>query len=419
MIKSLTGDKRKVQLKDKIKIKKKTVLADNLGQATLYYTPLIGPDGVGLYLALNSLDGIGYDVDFFIKLLALGNIHNFQNTIKKVVSVGLISLYKKHDQDSEYLFLVNNPLNYDDFFSTPLLIETLKEKMGDSFSFLKKKPESLKGYEEIVIPYDKAYKRIKEQNFYTSLKGDVIRIEKFNYALFINMFDQKIIPYAIFDDKVICEAIVQSAILYNLSEHDMYSVIMNIYNIGTDFTADVIVSHAKKYYQEVVKGPVLETAVKESDDYLASIKDDKVLTLINYLNRATTEELLRSITKMMPVPKDLEMFKKIKEKTGFSQGLLNALITYVYRLKKGERVSETYYLTIASEWKASKVNNTLDGFYKISSLDKTPKKQSSFKQIKKETPNWYKESENLDPEAIDINTEGAIILDEIFGDNHE
>ena len=122
MIRNSIGDKEEVQLKDKIKIKKKAVLADNLGQAIVCYTPLIGPDGVSFYLALNNLDGVSYDVDFFVKLLALGNIRNFQNTIKKVVSVGLINLYKKHDQDSEYLFLVNSPLNYDDFFSTPLLI---------------------------------------------------------------------------------------------------------------------------------------------------------------------------------------------------------------------------------------------------------------------------------------------------------
>lgn len=395
-----------MQLQTKLKLKKDATLGADAPSKLFYYLPLIGCDGLSLYVLLFGLYEDEYEIKNLIDMSTIKTLKELKNAFNKLAGIGLVELYKSKTDALDEMCVLRDPLSKQTFFSSLILTEQLKEKTGKAFNFLKPRVLVKKGYEKLTPSYDEVFKRSKKENRLIS----PIKLSGFNYVFFISLFSKDEFPSTVLETEEVKRTVEECAFLYKLSESDMRSVLKTVLVNESDLTVETIKNQAKLFYNKNKDATELTTTVINNDNYLDSEKNDKQLKLLNYLEKASVEEILYQLTKMQPLKKDVLMFEKIKSECMFTQGVMNVLILYVNRLKEGKRVSENYYLTIASEWKAKKVDSTFKAYLIFLELVK-PKPKEKRVLRSEVVPEWFKKSEDIELETTD---ENADLLKELF-----
>lgn len=125
--------------KDLFKVEVKADLSYRRNKSLiLFYNPLIGNDAFYLYEFL-CLKGTGSSFEELNKLLNSTrlSIDNFENCLKNLNKYGLLTTLKKKDEEKSdecrYIFILENPLDYDEFTKDALLVRDFILKMGGQY----------------------------------------------------------------------------------------------------------------------------------------------------------------------------------------------------------------------------------------------------------------------------------------------
>ena len=398
-------------------IKKYKGGVDNYSLTNLYM-PLIGVDAYSMYYLLTSLDEEHYLFTKLMDHLNIGNSSFLTETIKKLEGIGLVEVWQKKD---EYLFILNQPLSYNEFMSNHILVEFLKGKIGlTEFNKLVNNI-NLEGYKNKTHGFDEVYERTNANiknvisPFFKRLSNSIqVKNEKFDYLYFKLKFDNSVISSDALEIKELKDEILRISYHYNLNEDEMYDAVMMAIRINKDLNPKDILNHARSIYAQKTK-EVIGFKTKEADPFTYENIDTDTTKLIDLCENTSSEELLYTLSGIKPALAELKMLDDLMKNTGFSQGVINFMILLVSNEKNGELPSYNYFEKIANTWKRAKVNTTLDAINLVNAKLKNDKegkvKKVGAKTIK-DVPDWYKDYEDKlkeaskkkeDNENVDVN----------------
>lgn len=398
-------------------IKKYKGDVDNYSLTNLYM-PLIGVDAYSMYYLLTSLDEEHYLFTKLMDHLNIGNSSFLTETIKKLEGIGLVEVWQKKD---EYLFILNQPLSYNEFMSNHILVEFLKGKIGlTEFNKLVNNI-NLEGYKNKTHGFDEVYERTNANiknvisPFFKRLSNSIqVKNEKFDYLYFKLKFDNSVISSDALEIKELKDEILRISYHYNLNEDEMYDAVMMAIRINKDLNPKDILNHARSIYAQKTK-EVVGFKTKEADPFTYENIDTDTTKLIDLCENTSSEELLYTLSGIKPALAELKMLDDLMKNTGFSQGVINFMILLVSNEKNGELPSYNYFEKIANTWKRAKVNTTLDALNLVNAKLKNDKegkvKKVGAKTIK-DVPDWYKDYEDKlkeaskkkeDNENVDVN----------------
>ncbi len=398
-------------------IKKYKGGVDNYSLTNLYM-PLIGVDAYSMYYLLTSLDEEHYLFTKLMDHLNIGNSSFLTETIKKLEGIGLVEVWQKKD---EYLFILNQPLSYNEFMSNHILVEFLKGKIGlTEFNKLVNNI-NLEGYKNKTHGFDEVYERTNANiknvisPFFKRLSNSIqVKNEKFDYLYFKLKFDNSVISSDALEIKELKDEILRISYHYNLNEDEMYDAVMMAIRINKDLNPKDILNHARSIYAQKTK-EVIGFKTKEADPFTYENIDTDTTKLIDLCENTSSEELLYTLSGIKPALAELKMLDDLMKNTGFSQGVINFMILLVSNEKNGELPSYNYFEKIANTWKRAKVNTTLDALNLVNAKLKNDKegkvKKVGAKTIK-DVPDWYRDYEDKlkeaskkkeDNENVDVN----------------
>ncbi len=398
-------------------IKKYKGDVDNYSLTNLYM-PLIGVDAYSMYYLLTSLDEEHYLFTKLMDHLNIGNSSFLTETIKKLEGIGLVEVWQKKD---EYLFILNQPLSYNEFMSNHILVEFLKGKIGlTEFNKLVNNI-NLEGYKNKTHGFDEVYERTNANiknvisPFFKRLSNNIqVKNEKFDYLYFKLKFDNSVISSDALEIKELKDEILRISYHYNLNEDEMYDAVMMAIRINKDLNPKDILNHARSIYAQKTK-EVIGFKTKEADPFTYENIDTDTTKLIDLCENTSSEELLYTLSGIKPALAELKMLDDLMKNTGFSQGVINFMILLVSNEKNGELPSYNYFEKIANTWKRAKVNTTLDALNLVNAKLKNDKegkvKKVGAKTIK-DVPDWYRDYEDKlkeaskkkeDNENVDVN----------------
>ena len=368
------------------------------------YMPLIGVDSYSMYFLLASLDNNYYMMSKLMDHLNFGSTKLLDETIKKLEGIGLVETYV--NKDKEYLFLLNEPLSYNEFMSNHILVEFLKGKIGltefNKIIF----DIDLKGYKNITHGFDDIYERtnmnIKNviSPYFKSLSNNIqIKNDKFDYTYFKLKFDNDKVSQEALDYKKFKEEILRISYHYNLNEDEMYEAVMMAIRIEKDLRVNDVLKYAQKIYSEK-SGELINFKGKETDPFIFDKLDSDTARFVTMCDNISSEQLLKELSGIKPALSELKMIEELSLNTGFPQGVINFMILLVNSEKNGELPPYSYFEKVANTWKRANVKTTIDAINLVYDRKNGNKKspKNSGKTIK-EVPDWYSDYEKKIKEA--------------------
>lgn len=394
---------------------------DNYSLTNLYM-PLIGVDSYSMY---NILTKLGNDEYMFSKLMDHINIGSgkfLEETFNKLEGIGLLETYQ--NKEGSYIFLLNQPVSYNEFMSNHILVEFLKGKIGLTEFNKLLLDFDLKGYKNITHGFDEVYERTNKNiksiisPYFKSFVNNIqVKNDKFDYTYFKLMFDHEVVSDEILELKEVKEEILRISFQYNLNEEEMYDAVMMEVRINKDLNLKEVLKYARKLYEN--KGAKqINFKTKEADPFIYDKVDDDTAQLISLLDTMSASDLLTELSGIKASTAELKMIDDLQRNTGFSQGVINFMVLLVTNEKNGEIPSYNYFEKIASTWKRAKINNTLDALNYVSEKSKKEdNKTISYKKKTKPTPEWYSDYEkNLKNSKTNQEQNEKIDLDEVAKD---
>lgn len=128
----------------------------------LFYNPLIGNDAHYLYEFL-CMKGTSNSFEELNKLLnsTRYSIDKFEECLKNLNKYGLLTTLRKKDEESindRYIFILENPLDFDEFNNDPLLVrDFILKTSGDYYQMLISEARNFsrhKGFEDVSYKFD-------------------------------------------------------------------------------------------------------------------------------------------------------------------------------------------------------------------------------------------------------------------------
>ena len=307
---------------------------------TLLYLPLMGIDSYTTFAVLMALDHDEiYPFKKILDLLHFSNINQFNKAVDKLEGLGLIqSLYS---DTKGYLFELNPPLSFKEYFDNELLSGLLETQIGEvEFKKLaiKQKTRNI-GYKNITKKFNEVYKT-SERNTLSPLKKFikneiVLDNNDFNYSLFKVMFDSSILSDDVLNDAEFKKRIERISFLYKLTEEEMRNVVVKTIDVDKNLEYASISKNAKYLFQEKynANNPRIESLVE--DQFIPSTIDDSWREIITMVENRSIVDVLQSLSGIKPASSEITMFEKLQSNTKFPTSVINLMIMYVSTEKGG------------------------------------------------------------------------------------
>ena len=185
---------------------------------------------------------------------------------EKLEGVGLIKTYLKKGNVNNYVYELYSPLSAYEFFNNPILDVTLLNNVGKSnykklIQYFKLPNIKKSEYEDITCSFTDVFENVSNisNNEYQEIKKiskNSINIKsKINIDYLIEM-----IPTEVLDKRRITNElkniIIKLSFVYNLSEQDLYDVILSSVNEEKKIDIDNLKTNCRKYYSFENKGKI-------------------------------------------------------------------------------------------------------------------------------------------------------------------
>ena len=357
-----------INFDSKFEIKSRGLLdAENSVSLFDFYQPLIFSDGVYLYEFLvhefkgNELKG---KISDLVVLSGL-SFERFLVAKKSLESVNLISTYTKKGSDL-YYFVLNDALPAKDFLNHIVLSGLLKGTIGNErFEKLVKKYShniDLNGFEDVSAAISDSYQLNFEYDG-TNIDGLVGRTkvhlkEDFSSAKLFKLLSKK---YGILSSSFTKEEIAKIehiAMLFGFNEEIMAQIVSSSFTLMNEYGSKFDEEKAKKLAEIQIKSR--PKTVKRSNEKTELHSESDVAKQISYFESMSPFVFLKSKQNDIDVSQaDAKIIDMLSYDFGFSNGMINALISYVLEVKDGE-LNKKYIEKIAATLVRKGCEDTLD-----------------------------------------------------------
>lgn len=367
---------------------------------TRLYLPLIGVDSYSLYMLLSTLEK-ECEIKLLLDSMSLTSIKALNQSLEKLEAVGLIKRYqKKHDDFYDYIFYLRKPLSKDEFKNCRVLYEYLCGQIGKvSVNELLKTEKVSNKYKDVSKSFDEVfetstldvtgiYPEFSKQKIDSLIKFNE---DRFDYIIFKTSLNN-ILTEDLLEDSYFKKMIKEVSFTYKLNEEEMKQVVLNTINFDKDLTIDLLSNRAFIEYKKKYNSKDVKLQTVNNDMFVKSSLDENVLKLFELCESQSIVEVLNSLSGIIPSQVEISMFERIKNETGFGNGLINYMAFYFSNVNKGVIPSYNYFMKICNDWSRRGIRDIRSAHDAI--MARSEAKQS--KSTKRQTPttSWYDDYTN-------------------------
>ena len=390
---------------DVLKVSKVSLSGEDLFVLSSMYMPLVGMNSYSIYMVLNNLNGEEAQVKTILDIIGLQSPNAFTQSVARLEGIGLVK--KFYNEEKGYILQLVSPISGKAFLKNEILKGYLYNQIGDvEVHNLEKRYREKKfnGYTNMTLSFDEVFKPVKEKNIPVSINdnddSDNIKVknQKFDYLVFKMSFSEDELPSAVLNDADFEEKILKISYQYQLNEEEMKEAIKRAMAINKDLSFEDVAKSAGYIYQNKEQTTVLGFEVKTPVTYEHNLKDEQK-ELILRANELSIAKMLETISGVKPALAELNDFNKLQNLTGLSNGVINILILYINRVKKGEPTNYTYIEKVAKSWMKAGIKTAEDA---VKYMDSLKDKETKTKRGKKvvEEPEWMKEDYKVEVQEL-------------------
>lgn len=390
---------------DIIKVYKVGLSGEDIFVLSAMYLPLVGMNSYSIYMALNNLNGDEAQVKTLLDIIGLQSPNAFTQSVARLEGIGLVKKY--YNEEKGYILQLLAPISGKAFLKNEILKGYLYNQIGDvEVHNLEKRYRDKKfsGYNDMTLSFDDVFKPVKEKNIPVSIndneESDNIKVKNqaFDYLIFKMSFSDDERLMELLSDSDIEDSILKISYQYQLNEQEMKEAIKRTIAITHDLSIEGIAKNAGYIYQNKAQTTVLGFEVKTPVTYEHTLKDDQK-ELIRLAENLSIAKMLETVSGVKPALAELNDFNKLQNLTGLSNGVINILIIYIDKVKKGETVNYTYIEKVARSWMKAGVKNAEDAVKYMETLkEKEPAKKRGKKVVQE--PEWMKADNTDKPEEL-------------------
>ncbi len=327
----------KFNIKNKYSVKANFDSNKNVVETLSYfYLPLIGIEGFSLYLFLLREAS---NPSIMNKFIFSSRIVDYLNTTSEKIieailnleKLGLIEIYQDNKVQSKLIYVLNEPLNYNELNKTKQLISILTQKIGKENIVLS--TDYLDS--TVFIPKDQTL--LENQVLFEVKKDYENKMYKINYSDLFSILDNLKINYNSFWNIKIEEIIKNFVVLNKAKMLDIARVFKYLLDNKIDIVEENIV---KTFY-------LLNGNIKTKEIFINKIEMMKNIDPIEF----SSITLERKLTL-----KEKELINNLLKTYGFNVGIINLLIDYSLIVNDGIIVSN-YIYKIADTILQQEMNN--------------------------------------------------------------
>ena len=406
---------------DRYKVINKTILSDIDRQHLLtFYSPIIGPLAVSLYLVLwQDLNNMHEESEFFLHHHLLSILKCSSKSLKEaresLEATGLLKSFVKEENVLIYIYELYSPLNPDEFLNNPIFSTVLYNNVGSEeyekiIKDYQKKKYDLTGFIEITRNMDDVYKSesFKEiENIKEKVTGSYKLTSKIDYDLIVESIPKDVLSQKAFNKKT-KEMIDNLSFIYNLDTLKMIELIRASLNEFGLIDKNALRSAAQKNYQ--LSNNSLPTIVyRTQPEYLKKASGDtsKRAQIIAMFENISPYDYLKKKNKgASPTAKDLKLVESLLFDLELTPAVVNVLLDYCLR-KNNNKLTTNYVETIASQWKRADLKTAEEAMlFAEKEHKKTLKKALPKEKSAAIEPSWFNEkiekSESSEEEAKEL-----------------
>lgn len=369
--------------KDLFKVEVKADLSYRRNKSLiLFYNPLIGNDAYYLYEFL-CLKGTSSNFEELNKLLNSTrlSIDNFEECLKKLNKYGLLTTLKKKEEEQKedsnrYIFILENPLDFDEFSKDALLVRDFILKAGGQYyQMLISETRSFskhRGFDDVSYKFD--LKELESWNLndeqFLKPLGNIDKSYDFN-----TMFDVNIL----LEDMSLNLLPMKFRTSENLKE---IARLADIYNISYDKMRIIISKTLRSDSKSLDLKELKNRCIAALPDYRVIEKGNyKVPCELFLMNKQDGKEV---------TPFDKKILNDLSLKYHLTPEVINVLIEYTLNNCENHLI-EKYMYSIASDFH----RNGIDDYQSaLKSLNGSTSKAK--KETKKDIKVVYDNSNNKD-----------------------
>ena len=410
---------------DRYKVINKTVLSEIDRQNLMnFYSPIIGPLSVSLYLELwQDLNKTSEESEYLLHHHLLSmlkcNAQFLKEAREALEAVGLLKTYVKEENVFVYIYELYSPLYPMEFLNHPILSAVLYNNLGaEEYEKLvkvyQKKKYDYSGFIDITKKMDEVY-RAESYNQVENLKERVpaqIQLNsKIDYDLIISSIPKDTLSEKAFNKKT-KELIDSLSFIYNV---DTLKMIEYIRSSITEFgliDKTVLRNTVRKYYQ--LSSNSLPTIVyRTQPEYLKKATGDASprAQIISVFENISPYDFLKKKNKgAHPTSKDLKLVESLVLDLELTPAVVNVLLDYCLR-KNNNKLTTNYVETIAAQWKRAGLKTAEEAMNFAEKEHKKSLKKSTVKEKEKIVePAWF----NKNIEKKEVTGEKAEELQEML-----
>ncbi|MFF2755161.1 replication initiation and membrane attachment family protein [Psychrobacillus sp. NPDC058041] len=338
---------------------------------TLFYQPLVGAEGISLYLTLWADGEVKTSEQWshyqLMNVLGVSIGKIFQARVA-LEAIGLLRTWQKTEDDIRFFYYeLSAPLDAESFLKDPLLSMFLLNKIGENaYKQLRNRFIQLSNWNEgfkdvsrtfmdVYKPSTKNSQQISYDDDYESKKRKTslpFYYEEFDFSLLQEGLSEQLVPKSAMTIEA-KEVIAKLSFLYNLNPIEMQKVVILALDDELHLTEARLKKACADYYKLTVskKAPIIQNVTKikktipENNTPLT-----KEAELIHYLETTSPVAVLRDIAKgKEPILADVQLANHLVSHYNMPVGVVNVLLQYVL-LRTDMKLTKNYAEKIASHW---------------------------------------------------------------------
>ena len=424
---------------------------------TLFYQPLTGAQPISLYLTLWAEGEVESPQPmthyYLMNVLGLSIRQIFEARIA-LEAIGLLRTWKANSEDNrQFIYELERPLDAKTFFADPLLSMFLYSKIGEQ-AYRKLRSRFLqsvnkKGFSDVSRSFTDVFKPVhmrmdgqETEEVESSQQGYPFYYESFDFDLLRAGLSEQLVPTKALTAEV-REEIAKLAFMYQLGPIEMQKVVMMAFDYNMEFSFERLRKSAADYYKIAISRtpPQLEKTFE--------VETEQASTQTPVVEQITTKEqkLLQGFEALSPIeslkvinggkepfPATIELINSISARLPLP--VVNVLIEYVM-FTSNMNLPQNYTERIAERWVRKNIQ-TAKAAMEIARLEhdqyKNWKKETETKKLQpskptynrknngrsEQVPDWFnerneqpKQEETQDEQSINFELERQKILEKL------
>lgn len=390
------------------------------------YQPLIGPLACQLYTTFLFEAEAKSETrsHYHLMLLTASSLEVFFQERKKLEALGLLSVFKKKEQESAvFHYELKKPLEPEDFFADGLLSIYLFNRVGRT-EYLRLKeqfssqipPHADEDYADVTAAFNEVFMSLQPSelkslpenmsepysNPFREVSSPQLSIDFDFDQLFLQLSDV-IISEKAFTEPV-REAIRQLSFVYQIGPQAMASIIQQAFIHSGEIDIPILRKAVRRYYQlengDQLPSLSLRSETRSSQEKPVLESESEYDGQVRLFESISPYDLLRSMANgAEPVQSDLRIVEGLLFEQKLPPGVVNVLLDYTM-LVNDKKLIKSYIEKIASHWARKQIKTVREAMDIAKSEHKKYQSWSSSSQTPVRSKQTYKPRVNTRQEVL-------------------